>query len=99
MLGLSSQNLAKAVQDSLAKANNVAEETISSMRTVRSFANEATEVDNYVTKLAVTLRLCYKEAVLYGSWVMANNVSDLAVRSNLELKTQWLADELRMCLQ
>ncbi len=59
----------------MAKANNVAQETISSMRTVRSFANEDVEVENYSTKLTLTLRLYYTKATLYGSWVMTNNVS------------------------
>ncbi|CAM2069029.1 ATP-binding cassette domain-containing protein [Sulfidibacter corallicola] len=39
--------LSKAVQDALAKAGEVAEETLSGIRTVRAFGREATEAERY----------------------------------------------------
>ena len=44
------------------------------MRTVRSFANEEIEVENYVDKLKLTFRLYVKLSSVYGSWVWTNNV-------------------------
>ena len=68
------QTLAKAVQDSLAKANEVAEETCSSLRTVRSFANELAEVSRYASRLVVTYNLKKKEAYAYAGYVWCNEV-------------------------
>ena len=72
---ISLQKLAQKVQTSLAKANIVAEETISSMKTVRSFANEAGERKTYRSKLDVTYRLRRKEAVAYGGFMILESVS------------------------
>ena len=41
------KKLAEHIQDSLAYANESAEEVVSSMRTVRSFATETNEIDRY----------------------------------------------------
>ena len=73
-LFLNTQKVTVDIQDSFARANNVAEEVISSMRTVRSFANEETESEHYATKLKHTHRLFYKKAIIRGSWVWSNNV-------------------------
>lgn len=51
------QKLSEKVQNSIAKANEVAEEVISSMKTVRSFANEDGVVREYSTKLDKTYAL------------------------------------------
>ncbi|MEE6504071.1 hypothetical protein FKM82_005059 [Ascaphus truei] len=66
--------LAKEVQTALAKANNIAEETISAMKTVRSFANEEAEVALYGEKLQRVYALYKKEAVAYTcySWSTGN---------------------------
>ena len=45
------------VQDSLARANEVAEEVCSSIRTVRSFAMERQEAVRYADRLNVTCKL------------------------------------------
>ena len=68
------KKLSKKVQDSLAKANEVAEETCSSMRTVRSFANENTEAQRYADKLAITYKLQIKEAIAYAGYMCSNEV-------------------------
>ena len=67
--------ISKEIQDSFAKANNVAEECLSSMRTVRSFANEEAEFQNFREKLRHTLKIYTKKSVVYGSWMLSNNVS------------------------
>ena len=59
----------------MAKANEVAEEVVSSMRTVRSFANESDEVQRYDLKLMVTKKLKMKEAVAYAGYIWSNEVS------------------------
>ncbi|KAI0227571.1 ATP-binding cassette sub-family B member 9 [Lamellibrachia satsuma] len=71
------QTLSKKVQDSLAKANEVAEETCSSMRTVRSFANEPAETARYAENLAVTYKLKVKEAFAYAGYVWSNELFEL----------------------
>ena len=70
------QQISKAIQDSFAKANNIAEEVLSSMRTVRSFANEGAEASHFATKLAHTYRIYIKIAFVYGSWMWTNTVSE-----------------------
>ena len=70
-----SQELSRKVQDSLAKANEVAEEVVSSMKTVRSFANEAEETSRYAQKLQVTFKLKLKEALAYAGYMWSNDVS------------------------
>ena len=70
------QSLAKRVQDSLAEANEVAEETCSSMRTVRSFANELTEGARYAAKLGITYKLKVKEAFAYAGYVWCHEVGN-----------------------
>jgi len=62
------------VQDALARANEVAEEVFSSMRTIRSFASESEEVDRYADKLNVTYKLKLKESVAYAGYFWSNQV-------------------------
>lgn len=63
------------MQTTLAEANKVAEETISAMRTVRSFANEVGEADSYYAKLLVMYRLNKKEALAYACYMWSSSVS------------------------
>lgn len=69
------QKLTKEVQTTLADANKVAEETISSMRTVRSFANECGEADSYYAKLLVMFELNKKQALAYACYMWSSCVS------------------------
>ena len=68
------QKLSKNVQDALARANEVAEEVFSSMRTIRSFANESEEMSRYADKLNVTYKLKLKESVAYAGYLWCNQV-------------------------
>lgn len=64
------RNITKSVQDGLADATRVAEEKISNIRTVKMFAKESKEIQNYGSKMDYVLNLGYKEslarAVFYG---------------------------------
>lgn len=62
----------------MARANEVAEEVCSSMRTVRSFANESDEAARYATKLDVTYGLKIKEAFAFAGYMWSNQVHRLA---------------------
>ncbi|PAV61311.1 hypothetical protein WR25_18168 isoform B [Diploscapter pachys] len=57
--------LAEKTQDALSDTNKKAEEVLSQMRTVRSFANEETEAVNYETALEKTVHLNNKKAFAY----------------------------------
>ncbi|XP_040899007.1 ATP-binding cassette sub-family B member 9 [Toxotes jaculatrix] len=73
------KKLTKEVQTTLAEANKVAEETISAMRTVRSFANECGEADSYYTKLLVMFQLNKKQALAYACYMWSSCISELAL--------------------
>ncbi|KAM9353655.1 antigen peptide transporter 1 [Symphorus nematophorus] len=74
------QTMAKEVQNSLAKANQVATETFSSIKTVRSFANEDGETERYRQRLDDTYALNKKEAAYYAASTWANSMSTLALK-------------------
>lgn len=69
------QVIAVKVQESLAKANQVATETFSYMKTVRCFANEDGETERYRRRMDDTYALNKKEAVAYAASTWANSVS------------------------
>ncbi|XP_037532638.1 antigen peptide transporter 1 [Nematolebias whitei] len=74
------QTIAVKVQESLAKANQVATETFSCMKTVRSFANEDGETEKYRKRLEDTYSLNKKEAVAYAASTWANSMTTLALK-------------------
>ncbi|XP_047236280.1 ATP-binding cassette sub-family B member 9 isoform X2 [Girardinichthys multiradiatus] len=73
------KKLTKEVQTVLAEANKVAEETISAMRTVRSFANESGEANSYYAKLLVMFQLNKKQALAYACYMWSSCISELAL--------------------
>uniref|UniRef100_A0AAQ6IG70 ABC-type oligopeptide transporter ABCB9 n=1 Tax=Anabas testudineus TaxID=64144 RepID=A0AAQ6IG70_ANATE len=73
------KKLTKEVQTTLAEANKIAEETISAMRTVRSFANECGEADSYYAKLLVMFRLNKKQALAYACYMWSSCSAELAL--------------------
>ncbi|XP_067865021.1 ABC-type oligopeptide transporter ABCB9 [Heterodontus francisci] len=77
------QKLSVEVQESLAKANDVAVETFSSMKTVRSFANEDGESRRYGERLEDTFRLNKKEAAAYAGFMWTNSLSGLVLKVTL----------------
>uniref|UniRef100_A0A8C6KU03 Antigen peptide transporter 1 n=1 Tax=Nothobranchius furzeri TaxID=105023 RepID=A0A8C6KU03_NOTFU len=74
------QTIAVKVQESLAKANQVATETFSCMKTVRSFANEDGETEKYRKCMEDTYSLNKKEAVAYAASTCANSMTTLALK-------------------
>lgn len=77
------QKLSKDVQESIAKANDVAIETFSSMKTVRSFANEDGETERYQKRLQETYDLNKKEAAAYAVSTWTNSMSSLALKVSI----------------
>ena len=61
------KELRKQFQDKLAEANNVAEETVSNMRTVKSFSNELKMATMYRTEIDLSYKLGRNLAVLLGN--------------------------------
>nr|XP_023969206.2 antigen peptide transporter 1 isoform X2 [Chrysemys picta bellii] len=74
------QSLAQRVQESLAKANEVAVETFQAMPTVRSFANEEGAAQRYGQRLQETYRLNRQEAAAYAASMWTNSLSGLALK-------------------
>ena len=62
------KKVAAVVQDAIAEANKVATEVISSIKTIRSFANEDGECASYDSKQAGILKSYLKQSVLYGGY-------------------------------
>lgn len=56
------KKLRKSIQDRLALTNEVADEVISSMQTIRSFANEPGEIERYSDRLHGVYSLLFKQA-------------------------------------
>ncbi|CAL1612262.1 unnamed protein product [Knipowitschia caucasica] len=80
LLGQFRQAISKQVTDSLAKENQVATETFSNMKTVRSFANEDGETERYRRSLDHTYALNKKEAAAYSATTWANSMTTLALK-------------------
>uniref|UniRef100_A0A8C5VK08 ABC-type oligopeptide transporter ABCB9 n=1 Tax=Microcebus murinus TaxID=30608 RepID=A0A8C5VK08_MICMU len=77
------KRLSKEVQNALARASNTAEETISAMKTVRSFANEEAEAEVYLQKLQQVYKLNRKEAAAYMYYVWGSGLTLLAVQVSI----------------
>ena len=79
VFGEAYRKLSEKVQNSLAYANETAEEVISSMRTVRSFAGEDEETKRYSDRLKKTYKLRVKESVLICLYRWATELTELAM--------------------
>uniref|UniRef100_A0A5F8G7Y3 ABC-type oligopeptide transporter ABCB9 n=1 Tax=Monodelphis domestica TaxID=13616 RepID=A0A5F8G7Y3_MONDO len=77
------KRLSKEVQNALARASNTAEETISAMKTVRSFANEDEEAEVYARKLQQVYKLNRKEAMAYTYYVWGSGLTLLVVQVSI----------------
>uniref|UniRef100_A0A4W5PFI6 Transporter 1, ATP-binding cassette, sub-family B (MDR/TAP) n=1 Tax=Hucho hucho TaxID=62062 RepID=A0A4W5PFI6_9TELE len=77
------QELGAKVQKSLAQANDVATETFSSMKTVRSFANEEGETERYRKRLEMTYSLNKEEAAAYAASTWTNSMSSLFLKVSI----------------
>ncbi len=72
------RRLAREVQDALAKASEVAQETLSGIRTVRAFAAEATETARYDASVQESYRLARKRIVLSGTFIGLTSMAGFA---------------------
>ncbi|XP_069135284.1 ABC-type oligopeptide transporter ABCB9-like [Argopecten irradians] len=77
------KRLSKQVQNRLAKANEVAEEAFTSMRTVRSFANENSEKARYYSHLLRMYKIKKKQAVFYAGYVWTNKLFELMLTASV----------------
>ncbi|XP_004385034.1 ABC-type oligopeptide transporter ABCB9 isoform X3 [Trichechus manatus latirostris] len=77
------KRLSKEVQSALARASSTAEETISAMKTVRSFANEEEEAEVYSRKLQQVYNLNRKEAAAYTYYVWGSGLTLLVVQVSI----------------
>ncbi|XP_021018010.1 ATP-binding cassette sub-family B member 9 [Mus caroli] len=77
------KRLSKEVQSALARASTTAEETISAMKTVRSFANEEEEAEVFLRKLQQVYKLNRKEAAAYMSYVWGSGLTLLVVQVSI----------------
>ena len=66
LIGNYIKKLRKQFQDLLAEAGTVAEESISSIRTVRSFSNEEKSMDNYNDGIDKSYHVGKKSALAIG---------------------------------
>ncbi|KAK6010365.1 ABC transporter transmembrane region, partial [Ostertagia ostertagi] len=71
--------LSEKTQTTIADANQIADEVLSTMRTVRSFACERREVDRFEGKLDETLRMNRKKAIAYMGYTWNNEFCDNAI--------------------
>eukprot|EP00746_Dinoflagellata_sp_MGD_P016076 gnl/MRDRNA2_/MRDRNA2_136078_c0_seq1.p1 gnl/MRDRNA2_/MRDRNA2_136078_c0~~gnl/MRDRNA2_/MRDRNA2_136078_c0_seq1.p1 ORF type:complete len:537 (+),score=85.96 gnl/MRDRNA2_/MRDRNA2_136078_c0_seq1:187-1611(+) len=68
------RNLSKKTQEALAEANQVAEESLSTMTTVRSFAAGKLESERFGVKMGVFKKLQYKYAMMYLPYLSSNQI-------------------------
>lgn len=80
LLGHVRQTISVELSESLAKENQVATETFSNMKTVRSFANEDGETQRYKRSLDQTYSLNKKDAAAYSATTWVNSMTTLAVK-------------------
>lgn len=73
------KKLSTEVQEATSKANEIAAEVVSSMKTVRSFANEDDECKRYENKQEAIYKLRIKESFLYGGYRWCTEILALAL--------------------
>ncbi|PIO57797.1 hypothetical protein TELCIR_20783 [Teladorsagia circumcincta] len=66
--------LSERTQNAVADSNDVAEEVLSTMRTVRSFACEEVEGDRFYMKLTKTLNVTKTKAIAYVGFLWVSEV-------------------------
>ncbi|TKR93595.1 hypothetical protein L596_008017 [Steinernema carpocapsae] len=66
--------LSERTQEAVAQSNDVAEEVLSTMRTVRSFACEKIEGDRYFEKLTHTMNVTKLKAFAYVGFIWVNEL-------------------------
>ena len=93
------QKQGRRVQDSLAVANDLATETISSIRTVRSFAAERCEIAGYRDRLRVTYSLNKNQIFAYSGYIIVNQVCfSTSTLARLYYMDYWFPSDLPICI-
>jgi len=62
------KSISKAVQDALANSTSLAEETLSNIRTVRSFSKETASSSGYAAAVQASFLLAKKRSIVYGAF-------------------------------
>nr|APD26527.1 ATP-binding cassette transporter subfamily B member 9 protein [Brachionus koreanus] len=73
------RRLSSKVQKCMADSNDVAEQALSTIRTVRSFANEDGEFSSYSLRLKDMLKLKIRQALMFTSYEWAVKIAELAM--------------------
>nr|QNH67875.1 ATP-binding cassette transporter subfamily B member 9 [Brachionus rotundiformis] len=73
------RRLSSRVQKCMADSNDVAEQALSTIRTVRSFANEDGEFSSYSFKLKDMLKLKIRQALMFTSYDWAVKIAELSM--------------------
>ncbi|KAI6241142.1 Antigen peptide transporter 2 [Aphelenchoides fujianensis] len=68
--------ISEKTQTTIAEANRAAEEVVSTMRTVRSFACEMKEADRFDVKLDENVAISRKKAIAYTGYTWLNELSE-----------------------
>uniref|UniRef100_A0A0N5AY89 ABC-type antigen peptide transporter n=1 Tax=Syphacia muris TaxID=451379 RepID=A0A0N5AY89_9BILA len=77
--GVYYDKLSEETQESIAKANDVAEEVISAIRTVKSFACEKFESLRFLHYLDITLSIGCKKAIAYVGFVWTSELMQMGI--------------------
>jgi ATP-binding cassette subfamily B (MDR/TAP) protein 10 len=87
--------ISKQVQDVLANASEVSEEKLSSIRTVRAFAQEEKEIETYTQSVHKVMLMKFKEAIAYGVFYGTTGLSgNVIILSVLYFGGHSIADQL-----
>lgn len=77
------KKLSSKVQKHMADANHVAEQSLSTIRTVRSFANEDGEVYSYGINMKDMRRLKIKQAIVFTTYDWAVKIAELLMTASM----------------
>ncbi len=92
------QLLGRDVQDSLAKANEVAEETLGGLRTVRAFAAEKASAKRYADAVFRSFAIARRRSVFAGIFVGASSFAAYAAAALVLWYGGYLVTEGRMTI-
>ncbi|OUC49629.1 putative antigen peptide transporter-like 2 family protein [Trichinella nativa] len=73
------ENLSQNAQDSLANVCDVAEEVLSNIRTVKSFANEDGEVRRFQSKVQIITNIYKKKAIAVFGYTLLNELFSMII--------------------
>ncbi|KRY27248.1 ATP-binding cassette sub-family B member 9 [Trichinella spiralis] len=79
LIVLVSKNLSQNAQDSLANVCDVAEEVLSNIRTVKSFANEDGEVRRFQSKVQIITNIYKKKAIAVFGYTLLNELFSMII--------------------